>query len=215
MVTSLLETESDAWITDDDCDEVESHGFLFNDRNAKAVRTITTGDPTVGQLEKLSVDAIVAGQREDPDIKFILEMVKVGRNKPDWDDVALQSSTLWQQWSRLVVRNGVLCRRFEQLNGRPIIWQIVIPFQLWRVIFELVHEGMTGGHMGRKRTKIQLQNRAYWPGWTADVRRFIKMCAPCAQYHHGGPPKTSPLKPFTVGDIWELVSIDEIGRAHV
>jgi len=76
----------------------------------------------VEKLEKLSVDAIVAGQQEDPDIKFILEIVKVRRNKPNWDEVALQSSTtkaLWQQWSRLVVRNGVLCRRFEQLNGRP------------------------------------------------------------------------------------------------
>jgi len=36
------------------------------------------------------------------------------------------------------------------------------------------------------------------------------MCAPCAQ-NCGGPPKTSPLKPSTVGDVWELVSIDVTG----
>ena len=61
--------------------------------------------------------------------------------------------------------------------------------------------------MGRKRTEVQLQNWAYWPGLTADVRRFIKMCAPCAQYHRGGPPKISSLKSFPVVDVWALVSI--------
>jgi hypothetical protein len=180
----------------------------------RAVEAIAAGDITANRQDELSIDVIATEERGDPDISVILEMVEVGRSKPDWDEVASQSSTtkaLWQQWSRLAVRNGVLCRWFEQLNGRPVIWQIVIPFQLRRVIFKLVHEGMAGGHMRRKRTEIQLQNRAYLPGWTADVRRFIKMCAPCAQYHRGGPPKISALKPFPVGDVWELVSIDVTG----
>ena len=197
------QTSSDGWVTDIECSE-----------EVRAVEIIAAGDTITGRQSEFSIDVIAKGQQGDPDISVIFEMVKAGRDKPDWDDVASQSSTtkaLWQQWIRLAVHNGVLCRRFEQLNGRPVIWQKVIPFNLRKAIFELVHEGMTGGHMGRKRTEVQLQNRAYWPGWSADVRRFIKSCAPCAQYYRGGPPKISSLKPFPVGEVWELVSIDVTG----
>ena len=37
------------------------------------------------------------------------------------------------------------------------------------------------------------------------------MCAPYAKFCRGGPPKISSLKPFNVGDFWELVSIDVTG----
>ena len=105
----------------------------FSGGEVRAVEEIAARDMTAGRRDELSIDAIVKEQRGDPDISVILEMVEVGRSKPDWDEVASQSSTtkaLWQQWNRLAVRNGILCRRFEQLNGRPIIWQIVIPFKL-------------------------------------------------------------------------------------
>ena len=79
-----------------------------------------------------------------------------------------------------------------------------------KAIFELVHEGMTEGHMRRKRTEVQLQNQAYWPGRSADVRRFIELCA---QYYRDGPSKISSLKPFPMGDVWGIVSID-LMRSH-
>ena len=91
------------------------------------------------------------------------------------------------------------------------MWQVVVPFKMRRSVFRAIHEGLTGGHMGRKRTQLQLQRRTYWPGWTSDVARFIRMCSPCAQYHRGGPPRISTLKPFPAGDTWELVSIDITG----
>lgn len=166
------------------------------------------------QQDALSQELIASQQRTDDDIRHIIELLEEHRGKPSWDDIASKSSTtkaLWQQWERLSMRNGALYRRFETLPGKSFVWQLIIPFQLRKEVFDLIHEGVTGGHMGRRRTGIQLQRRAYWPGWTEDVRRFIRTCTPCAQYHRGGPPKKSTLKPFVAGDVWEVVSIDVTG----
>jgi len=65
-----------------------------------------------------------------------------------------------------VIMDHVLYRRFEQIEGRRVMLQLVIHFKLRRQVFELVHGGVTVGHMGRKRTEVQVQRSAYWPGWT-------------------------------------------------
>jgi len=74
-----------------------------------------------------------------------------------------------------------------------------------------VHEGMTGGHLGRDRTEVQVSRRAYWPAWKSDVAAVLKACVPCAQYQRGNPLKKTPLKPLITGDPWERVSIDITG----
>jgi hypothetical protein len=75
----------------------------------------------------------------------------------------------------------------------------------------MIHQGVNGGHLGRERTQRNVQARAYWPGWSEDIKRTLKCCAPCAQYYHGHAPKQIPLKPFMAGEPWEVVPIDITG----
>jgi len=75
----------------------------------------------------------------------------------------------------------------------------------------LAHEIMTGGHLGNKRTEAQVQRRVYWPGWSEDVRRFLRTYQLCLQYHRGPPPRLAQLKSMLVGEPFERVSIDITG----
>ena len=75
----------------------------------------------------------------------------------------------------------------------------------------MVHEGANGGHMGRRRTRFQVQRRAYWPGWTDTVVHVLRKCVQCATYHRGKAPKQTPLRPFLAGEPWEVISIDITG----
>jgi len=213
MGSSTSEDTSSSWSTIEEQTDVND-GDADVMTNVRAVDAEAADPTVVYQQGDLSLEVLAAEQRHDTDIRVIVEMLEASVQKPSWDDVASRSSTtkaLWQQWPRLLVRDGVLYRRFEQLDGRSARLQLVIPFKLRRHMFCAVHEGVTGGHMGRRRTELQLQSRAYWPGWTSDVRRFLKMCDPCAQYHRGGPPKLATLKPFFAGDVFETVSIDVTG----
>jgi len=52
-------------------------------------------------------------------------------------------------------------RRFESADGLDVSWQIVWPARLRKEFLKLVHSGVTGGHLGRRRTEAAIQSRAY------------------------------------------------------
>jgi len=58
----------------------------------------------------------------------------------------------------------------------------------------LAHEGVTGGHLGRRKTEAQVSHRAYWPGWKSDVASTLRGCTQCAQYHRGVCTTTGKVK---------------------
>jgi len=84
----------------------------------------------------------------------------------------------------------------------------VVPYKYRNGFVRLAHEGMTGGHLDRRRTEAQVRNRGYWPGWTGDVGCFLWRCS---RYHRGPPSELAEMQPMLVGEPFEPVSID-IGR---
>ena len=75
----------------------------------------------------------------------------------------------------------------------------------------IVHSGIGVSHLGRSRTEKAISQRAYWVGWTADVRRVLSACEKCVRYKRGKIPRRTPLRPIGCGEPWELVSIDITG----
>lgn len=87
----------------------------------------------------------------------------------------------------------------------------MIPKKLKREIFEMCHRGLTGGHMGVRRTRMQVQRRADWPGWSKDTLLFCKYCPECIRYRQGRPPRQANLEPIRCGAPWEILSVDVTG----
>jgi transposase InsO family protein len=157
---------------------------------------------------------LIEAQKNDKEIGPIVACFNEKDEQPPWDRVALcptETKTLWHMWVRLSMRDGVLRRRFEDLDGHHNSWQIVMP-KIYRFEFmKLAHEGMTGGHLGHAKTAAGIQARAYWPTWKSDLSAFMKSCGPCAQYHRGSVKHQAPLQTPCVGAPWERVSIDITG----
>src|SRR6218665_1709653 len=89
--------------------------------------------------------------------------------------------------------------------------QLIPPPERRTILIRLAHEGLTGGHLGIRRTLAQLQLRAYWPGWKEDVELQLKRCVECAQYMRSKPPHQGPLQTFLVGEPMECLGIDVTG----
>jgi len=85
-----------------------------------------------------------------------------------------------------------------------VSWQVILPTDVRRDFVKKVHEVMTGGHLGRIKTEVQVSRRAYWPGWKSDVAA-VRRRAPHAHSISGVvlDPKKPPLKPLITGDPWE------------
>jgi hypothetical protein len=132
--------------------------------------TMTNASPTQivnGNGERIlcwSLEGLCAAQRDDPDIAIIIRFLEEDPRKPEWDAVSLKSrdvKTLWQMWSRLAIRDGLLKRKFEAPDGLTVKWQKVWPKILREEFLKLAHGGMTSGHMNRRKTAAAVQSRAY------------------------------------------------------
>ena len=140
--------------------------------------------------------------------------MKQSPEKPPWNAVALQSSdvrVLWNMWARLRVFNGILQRKFEATDGLTVIWQVVLPRAMRADFLNVIHRGMTGGHLARRRTAASIQSRAYWPTWSSDLDTFLRRCEPCARYHRGAVPRKGMMCTPPVGEPWIRVSVDITG----
>ena len=65
----------------------------------------------------------------------------------------------------LSLREGILRRKFEDVDGKSGRWHIVLP-KVYRTEFmTIAHWGMSGGHPGTSKTAAGIRSRAYWPTW--------------------------------------------------
>jgi transposase InsO family protein len=161
-----------------------------------------------------SLEGLQSAQRQDPDIGFVIEVLERDSEAPQWDTVALKSrdvKVLWKQWPRLEMHGGLLKRRFESNDGKTERWQVVWPKESRTEFLSIAHSGMTGGHLGQKKTAAAVQSRAYWPTWSSDLTTFMKRCNVCARYHRGAVPHRAPMQTPLVGEPWERVSVDITG----
>ena len=87
--------------------------------------------------------------------------------------------SLWSQWDRLLFRNRVLCRKWENDIGDQTNNQIVLPAILRQTAFEAHHSHTTASHRGVRKTIKALQSRYYWPGLTSAVHGLVASCHVC------------------------------------
>ena len=110
------------------------------------------------------------------------------------------------------MKNGKLYRQFQSTDGLQERLQLIPPLDYRQDLLRLIHGGMTGGHLGAKKMKDQVQRRAYWHGWASDVEQICKSCNSCAQYHRGGLKRKGQLQEMLVGSPGERISIDITGK---
>ena len=121
-----------------------------------------------GDLEvSMSPADVEAAYAEDPQLSTFYDLYEVEREQVPWAEVVgldRVTKELWQQWNRMDKRDGRLYRRWVSPDGLQNRWQLVPPKAMQGGLLRMTHEGMTGGHLGVRRSLHQLQRRAYWPG---------------------------------------------------
>ena len=88
----------------------------------------------------------------------------------------------WAQWPRLVLKNGILYRKWETADGSQQSLQWIPPKSCRTELIKTVqvHSGFTGGHFAASKTMHQVQRRAYWATWKSDVKYFLSfVCWMC------------------------------------
>ena len=124
---------------------------------------------------------------------------------------SLQVRQLMQLWLRKLVVDGILRRRYEDLETKQEWKQLVVPQSLQEEVIEELHTGVMGGHIGESKTLQQLKHRFYWPGHSLDVKRWCQTCSICASHKTATPKNCAPLQMIKAGSPIQVIAVDIMG----
>ncbi|KAG1960383.1 interleukin-1 receptor accessory protein-like 1-A [Pimephales promelas] len=175
------------------------------------INVVTVAD--VQSTEGQSMDGWRARQLQDKDLEQVRRYVESGKFPvgQEWRVASFGVKRLLQQRTRLVMRDGVLCRRITDFNTHEARLQIVCPIQQRQEVWEKYHDAV--GHLGVERTISCLRRHFFWPGMQTQVQQYHSMCPRCQMRKTDAVPK-APLKPFTVSFPLEVIELDflSLGR---
>ena len=76
-----------------------------------------------------------------------------------------RATPLVQIWDQLVIKDGLLFRKYLNNQKRDVHYQMVIPKAMRMEVLEELHGGISGGHLGEDKTLQKLKQRfiSPWP----------------------------------------------------
>ena len=152
-------------------------------------------------------------QLEDGPVGLMLGAVEK-TEKPTSEDArghGPEAQHLKQLWTRLIVDDGVLKRRYEDTQKQSTWLQLVVPCPLRDEVLHELHAGALEGHLGKDKTLNKVKERFYWPGMQHDVRNWCRTCEAC-QTRKSAPKKNhAPLQTIKAGFPMQVVAVDIMG----
>ena len=118
----------------------------------------------------------------------------------------------WSQWRRLVYKDGLIFRRWEdERTGHETHQQLCLPRKLGPQVLCALHDNPSAGHLGVTKTLERVRKRFHWLGMREDVENHVRMCMACAEVND--PPRLlkAPLINVKAGHPLQRVAIDIIG----
>lgn len=114
------------------------------------------------------------------------------------------SRRLFQLWDQLVLKDGLLWRRYENPEGQEATLQLEVPKALQKEVLQDLHEGSMAGHLGTEKTLACLKERFYWPGHYEDVQNWCRNCSSCASRKTPAPKQKAPMQSIKAGIVLPL-----------
>ena len=152
-------------------------------------------------------------QLEDGPVGLMLRAVEK-MEKPTSEDArghGPEAQRLKQLWTRLIVDDGVLKRRYKDTQKQSTWLQLVVPCPLRDEVLHELHAGALEGHLGEDKTLNKVKERFYWPGMQHDVRNWCRTCEAC-QTRKSAPKKNhAPLQTIKAGFPMQVVAVDIMG----
>ena len=141
-------------------------------------------------VEDEPISKFAQAQEADESLKHVRRWVRQKIN-PTQNDLQGLPRLAWQMYNQLgslYIQDGILCRKFEPMDGRLSYLQQIAPPSLVTEVISSLHNLVTAGHLGAYKTLEKIRQRYYWPGSKTDVRHHILRCDKC-QKRSGTPQK--------------------------
>ena len=116
-------------------------------------------------------------QEADPNLRQILLRKQNQAAQPTQQEVqgvSKATKSLWAQWNRLQLENGVLYRKWATEDGHGTRLQLVLPRLLVPDVLSALHNAPSARHLGVTKPVERVRERFYWYGLQHDVKDWCR-----------------------------------------
>ena len=135
---------------------------------------------------------------------FKVDTDKFQLTQPTW---RRQLFALVQEWSQLILMDGVLCRQCAPGPTSDVITVPILPPSLRQQALQVNHDSPSAGHLSMEKTLQRLHKEAYWVGMAADVHRYCQESSRCQQSKLPMPTR-APLTSIPNCNPWQMIAVD-------
>ena len=111
----------------------------------------------------------------------------------------------------LLLKDGVLHRKWFHDNGDKYWLQMVIPRKMRDIILEQCHDHILAGHRGVTTTLHKVRLRFFFPKMKEFVQHWVTSCSICQARKSPKRPAKAPLQSYLNGAPFEKVALDITG----
>ena len=146
-----------------------------------SVREFTKID---GNTTSYSMNGIKANARirVEQDVDLVLKHMKLKILGQPYDEVLLMTDSRYKNYKanedRIILKVGLLFRKYFGETGSVKYYQIFIPKQLVQEVLRSLH-GEFGKHPGIFKTIIAYREKYYFPKMAQSIREWVMSCEQC------------------------------------
>ena len=182
----------------------------------QAVETNAVDSSDQAWLQSWTAAKLQSKQEADPNLRQILLWKRNQTAQPAQREVqgtSKATKSLWAQWNRLVLENGVLYRQWQTEDGRGTRLQLVLPRSLVPDILSALQDAPSAGHLSVNKTVERVRERFYWYGLQHDVEDWCRQCEKCARRKSPQAMAQAPLVSSCPGYPFERIALDIMGTS--
>ena len=190
------------------CEKDQVHSEYVRDIHCSTGNSTDSSDECIPDQENLRQAQVL-----DPGMSVLYKGMEQNK-RPTWDEISHTNDeikTYWAQWSRIVLHNGVLCRKYFNTKTDTYSLQIILPKGLREKVLTQLHDHVTAGHLGSMKTIEKVKQRFYWYNYREFIENWCKSCIQCQSRSLPKLRPREPMKQGRVGTPLQTVSLDLLG----
>ncbi len=185
----------------------------FSAKHMKNTIAFTTTDSSnaLGPYPDMNLDSIVLMQRQDEDLKLVIEFLELKVLPSDSNKKAF-IRTLAEDC--MIFDNDLLVKyvRSSEIDDNfDESFKIVVPKALKHIIFRLHHDHPISGHRGVQLTTLNISRKYVWYKMQKEIRQYVKSCDICQKVNPSNQKPGGTLSPNRSQFPWEIIAIDIVG----
>ena len=142
------------------------------------------GDTTSYSMNGIKANARI---RVEQDVDLHLKNMKFKVLGQPYVEVLIMTDSRYKNYKasedRIILKDGLLVRKFFGKAGSIIYYQILIPKQLVKEVLRSLY-GETGKHPGFYKTIIAYKEKSYFPKMAQLIRELVMSCEQCFRESH-------------------------------